>query len=150
VSISSLHNWAEQGFPFEANTIVVESDGQITRRSPRPIEFAFRVGDLYFKGAARRNDTGGHLRVTAILAPLPYSVENRQARVDLAGVVAASRGRIPGDCTLAIDTHQMITLDANLDVPNPMSPSQVVAASASLVAGAWPWLSLVADVAQGR
>lgn len=145
VSISLLRSIVDGG-PFAMNTLIVETNGTITRSAPRPVRFAFTVGGQAFEGLAERNDEGGELLVTGELCPMPFSAEDAEARRDLLHILRRCSSHVPG-VRFSLNARQRVALEGTLAIPQPMSPRQLVGSAAKIVADAMPWIALLSEAA---
>jgi hypothetical protein len=140
--MSSLRTLATAKLPVEFGTVEFNADGSLTRSEARPIRFGFDAFGVSFAaevGAARR------LTVSASLGLVPYTIESRDKRLDLAHVVAESRRALVGG-TIEVDARQRVILSLADDIVGPITPSEVVVAATRLALRAQPWIALATTV----
>ncbi|MFY7961189.1 MAG: hypothetical protein ACOVVK_14020, partial [Elsteraceae bacterium] len=92
--MSTLQLLAAQKVPLEFGALRMDEEGNLIERSATTLSFGFMVDQLPYECVLNRVGAND-LRISAKLGHIPFSAENRQARVDLLTLVAASRGAIP-------------------------------------------------------
>ncbi len=142
--MSSLRTLATAKLPVEIGSVEVAADGSVTRSTEaKPVRFGFEAFGAKFAGevgAARR------LTVTTDLGAMPYTIEGRDRRIDLAHIVAEARQALIGG-TIAITPQQRVVLTLVDELEAPLTPSEIITAASMLALRAQPWIALTAKSA---
>lgn len=136
---------AQQPLPFEAGSLIVSNNGTLRRVPPRnSMRLRFEHFGIPLSAMAWREPAGdGRVRVQGDLGPLPYSVEAPEARKRVLEVLYAAR--FLDEPLLVLSPKHTIVLCAETAIAEPVTPITVVAAIASLVVDAHPYLELIAE-----
>jgi hypothetical protein len=143
--MSSVNSLAQHGHALEVGSVVVDASGGLARRLRDRVAFHFTIDGMRFDGAVESRGDGRALTLTADLGVVPYTAEDRQARVDVNAVLAASRTDMAHG-RLAISPDQHVRMAARIDVGAPMTPVKLLAAATEVVHAAMPWLKLVREM----
>lgn len=139
--MSTLQLLAAQKVPLEFGALRMDEEGNLIERSATTLSFGFMVDQLPYECVLNRVGAND-LRISAKLGHIPFSAENRQARVDLLTLVAASRGAIPfGGIGIAQD--QSVTLEARICVNTPMNPLAILTAVTEVLRDSLPWSTAI-------
>jgi hypothetical protein len=142
--MSSLRTLATAKLPVEIGSVEVAADGSVTRTAvAKPLRFGFEAFGATFAGevgVARR------LTVTTDLGAMPYTIEGRDRRIDLAHIVAEARQSLVGG-TITITPQQRVVLTLTDDLEAPLTPAEIITSASMLALRAQPWITLTAQTA---
>jgi hypothetical protein len=139
---SSVSFLANHPLPMEVGTITVLPDGTAERRERTALHFSFDYTGTDFDGVIEPTPEGAHLRLDAMLAPLPYSAEGRERRRDLNAIIAASRTGLKYG-RFALDSRRHIHLLSEFAIGSPVTPTALVSAATQMLIAATPWIALL-------
>ncbi|MEX2009642.1 MAG: hypothetical protein WEC41_05560 [Dongiaceae bacterium] len=136
--------------PIEVNSFVVNPDGSVARQDPRlrPFAFDFAYHGVAFAARMRLEDDRPFLQLRGECGPLPYSVESIALRRDAFAVLLASRSLPHG--RLALCTDRRILAVGDIALGTPMTPTNVIAATAQLLLEIRPYIELLRDLLRPR
>jgi hypothetical protein len=139
--MSTLQLLAAQKVPLEFGALRMDELGNLIERSATTLSFGFTVDRQPYECVLNRVGAND-LRISAKLGHIPFSAENRQARVDLLTLVAASKGAIPSG-RIGIAQDQSVTLEARVCVLTPMNPLAILTAVTEVLQDSLPWSTAI-------
>jgi hypothetical protein len=139
--MSTLQLLAAQKVPLEFGALRMDEAGNLIERSATTLSFGFTVDQMRYQCVLNRVGAND-LRISAKLGHVPFSAENRQARVDLLTLVAASKGTIPFG-RIGISQDQSVTLEARICVDTPMNPLTILTAVTEVLRDSLPWSAAI-------
>ncbi|HUA56932.1 MAG TPA: hypothetical protein VMB81_32410 [Candidatus Sulfotelmatobacter sp.] len=139
---TSLSFLANHPLPIELGTITVGPDGKPQRQARVALEFGFEFAGAEFTARVEPIEAGARLRLDAVLAPMPYTAEQRHHRRDAQIIIRASRQSMHHG-RLVLDAQGKIHLVGELGISSPVTPAAVVAATTRMLIAATPWIALL-------
>lgn len=140
--MSSLQFLANQGSLPTLGSVSFAEDGTPQQREPGTLKFRFSFGDWGFTAVAEPRIDGSSVTVETVLGGMPYSAEGINRRIDVLGILQASRTGLPHG-VLEVDSVRMVRYRGRILSNHVLAPVAIVSAAAELVITAEPWLSLV-------
>jgi hypothetical protein len=139
---TTLSFLANHPLPIEVGTITVGPDGKPQRQARAVLEFGFEFFGSEFAARVEPTETGACLKLSTVLAPMPYTGEHRQCRRDAQIIIRASRSGMPHG-RLMLDPQGQICLVGELGIGSPVTPAALVATTTRMLIAATPWISLL-------
>jgi len=139
--MSSLKLLAAQTVPLEFGALRMDAAGNVVEKSAGILSFEFTVDQTPYQCTLNRAGEN-ELRISAKLGHVPFTAENRQARVDLLTLVAASKGAIPGG-KIDVARDQSVMLEAQIRVEAPINPLSILTALTELLSESLAWSAAV-------
>ncbi len=139
--MSTLQLLAAQKIPLEFGAWRMDDDGNLVQISATTLSFGFTVDNQAYDCVLHRVGAND-LRIQAKLGHVPFSAENRQARVDLLALVSAAKGAIPFG-NIAVASDQCVTLEARIRVLTPMNPLAILTALTEILRDSLPWSAAI-------
>ncbi len=130
--------------PVEIATLAFGEDGTVEHRPPpSPLDFAFVYREIPFLAALRRDGGKTTLAIQADLGILPYSLEFREKRDRLLDCLALLDRAAPG--AIALNRHKRIAYRDEIEIPQALSPVNILAYLTKLLLDAGPYLKILAE-----
>jgi hypothetical protein len=139
--MSTLQLLAAQKVPLEFGALRMDKEGNLVERSATTLTFGFTVDQMPYECVLNRLGAND-LRISARLGHVPFSAENRQARVDLLTLVAAAKGAIPFG-NISVSQDQSVTLEARICIDAPMNPLAILTAVTEVLRDSLPWSTAI-------
>ena len=130
--------------PVEIGTITFSEDGTVEHRPPpSPLDFRFVYREIPFLAALRREEEKTTLVIQADLGILPYSLEFREKRDRLLDCLALLDQATPG--AIVLNRHKRIAYRDEVEIPQALSPVNILAYLTRLLLNAGPYLELLSE-----
>ena len=139
--MSTLQLLAAQKIPLEFGALRMDADGNLVETSAISLDFSFQIDSVTYDCVLNRVGAND-LRIHAKLGQIPFSAENRQARVDVLALINATKGTIPFG-SINISADQTVALDARITVITPMNPLTVITAVTEILRDSLPWSTAI-------
>jgi hypothetical protein len=139
--MSTLQLLAAQKIPLEFGALRMDADGNLVETSATSLNFSFQIDSVTYDCVLNRVGAND-LRIRAKLGQIPFSAENRQARVDVLALIHATKGAIPFG-SIGISADQTVALDARITVITPMNPLIVITAVTEILRDSLPWSTAI-------
>jgi hypothetical protein len=134
----------ERQRPVEIGTLAFGEDGTVEHRPPpSPLDFHFVYREIPFLAALRSEEDKTTLAIEADLGILPYSLEFREKRDRLLDCLALLDQATPG--AIVLNRHKRIAYRDEVEIPQALSPVNILAYLTRLLLEAGPYLELLSE-----
>jgi hypothetical protein len=144
----TLESLADLPQPLEALPLLLSADRgpKVAGPGTRPIAFGFEYLGLRFLAEVKFFTGRPYLRLSAPVAPLPYSAESAFARRCVIELLHAARAMRHGRFILSPAHHIVVSGEARLE--GAVTPASLIAATAHIVFELKPYLELLAAMVE--
>ncbi len=140
--LRALAAMAKRTDRITVNSLSVTDDGDLVIASPAPpTHFDFRFDGMRYTVTVSPSPDGFHYRLSATIGQVPYTVENRDARKTVLGLLGGCR-RVD-ELRFVIAPEQRLCLVAESDVDHEPTADAVMFEIVKLLHRARPYLGLM-------